>query len=134
MYRTKILVGKCWEVVKATFGRTRYGEKNGQAGRSFDLVQRMFGLCETENGTEIDELLQVGASGHKRARQDVKTNSGSGRWQRKKRPLTEFEMGGFMAQEGLERKMLQDIGALPKEEGDVIRDNRAIHEENFQSS
>ena len=57
---------------KATFGRTRYGNKNGQAGSSFDLVQKMFGLRETENGTEIDELLQAGASGHKRAQQNVK--------------------------------------------------------------
>ena len=31
--------------------------------------------------TEIDELLQAGAGGHKRARQDVKTDSGSGGWQ-----------------------------------------------------
>ena len=36
----------------------------------------MLGLCETENGTKIDELLQAGASRHKRVRQDVKTNSG----------------------------------------------------------
>ena len=37
--------------------------------------------CETENGTEIDELLQAGASGHKRVWQDVKTNSDSRRRQ-----------------------------------------------------
>ena len=27
-------------------------------------MQKIFGLCETENGTQIDELLQTGASGH----------------------------------------------------------------------
>ena len=32
-----------------------------------DMVQKMLGLCEAENGTKIDELLQAGASGHKRA-------------------------------------------------------------------
>ena len=32
------------------------------------------------------------------------------------------------------RKMLQDRGALPKEEGDVIIEYEAIHEENFLSS
>lgn len=30
--------------------------------------------------------------------------------------------------------MLQDRGALPKEEGDVIREYKAIHEENFLDS
>ena len=32
------------------------------------------------------------------------------------------------------RKMLQDRGALSKEEGDVIREYKAMHEENFLSS
>ena len=44
-------------------------------------MQEMLGLCETEDGTQIDELLQAGASGHKRARQDIKTNSDSRRRQ-----------------------------------------------------
>ena len=30
--------------------------------------------------------------------------------------------------------MLQDRGALPKKEGDVVREYRALHEENFMSS
>ena len=30
--------------------------------------------------------------------------------------------------------MLQDRGALPKEEGDVIGEYKAMHEENFLSS
>ena len=41
-----------------------------------------------------------------------------------RRPSNEFEMGGFMAQKGpwnLVREMLQDRGALPKEEGDIVR-------------
>ena len=53
---------------KAAFGRSRFGNKSGQARRSFGLVMKMFGLCETENGAKIDELLQAGASGHKRVR------------------------------------------------------------------
>ena len=40
-------------------------------------MHKMFGLCETEHGTKIDELLQAGASRHERVRQDEKTNSGS---------------------------------------------------------
>ena len=40
------------------------------------MVQEVLGLCEAKNGTEIDELLQAGASRHKRTRQDVKTNTG----------------------------------------------------------
>ena len=39
------------------------------------MVQEMLGLCEAENGTTIDELLQAGASGHKRIRQDVRSES-----------------------------------------------------------
>ena len=41
----------------------------------------MLGLCEAKDGTEIDELLQAGASRHKRARQNVETNSDSRRRQ-----------------------------------------------------
>ena len=40
-------------------------------GEVLDLVQKMFGLCETENGTHIDELPQAGATGHKRAWENV---------------------------------------------------------------
>ena len=57
------------------------GKKNGNTGRSVDLVQKMLGLCETEDGTKIDELLRAGASWHKRARQNVKTTSDSRRRQ-----------------------------------------------------
>ena len=43
-----------------------------------------------------------------------------------------------MAQKGLwnlaRDKMLQDRGELPKEESDVIREYKAMHEENFQNS
>ena len=45
---------------QAAYGRTRYGKKNGQAGRSIDLVQKMLGLCATKNGTKTDEPLQAG--------------------------------------------------------------------------
>ena len=36
--------------------------------------------------------------------------------------------------ESCKRKRLQDRGALPREEGDVIREYNAMHEENFLSS
>ena len=42
-----------------------------------------------------------------------------------------------MAQKGLwnlfREKMLQDRGALPKEDGDIVREYKAMHEENFLS-
>ena len=51
-----------------------------------------------------------------------------------RRLLNDFEMGGFMAQkrsvESRERNVLQDRGALPKEEGDVSGEIMAMHEEN----
>ena len=82
-------------------------------------MQNMLGLCEAENGTNIDELLKAGACRHTRARQDVETNSGPRRrhvpakkarnWENEgqkrriirkehRRLSNEFEMGGFMAQ------------------------------------
>ena len=55
-----------------------------------------------------------------------------------KRQFKKFEMGGFMAQKGLwnlaREKMLLDRGALSKEEGDVVREYKAMHEEHFLSS
>ena len=46
-------------------------------------------------------------------------------------------MGGFMAQKGLwnlaREKMLQDRGAL-LEEGDIVREYKAMHEENYLGS
>ena len=54
------------------------------------------------------------------------------------RLLIKFEMAVFVAQKGLwnlvGEKVLQDRGALPKEEGDVIREYKAMHEEKFLSS
>ena len=54
------------------------------------------------------------------------------------RLLNKFEMEGFMAQKKLRNlaisEALQDRGALPKEEGDTIRECKAMHEENFLSS
>ena len=50
---------KDWKMEKATLGRPRFGQKNGQAGRSFDVAQKVFGICEAKNGTKTNELLQT---------------------------------------------------------------------------
>ena len=50
MHRAEVIVRKLGKMEKATLGRPRFGKKNGQAGRSSDLVQKMLGLCEAENG------------------------------------------------------------------------------------
>ena len=119
------------------------------------------GLCETELGTNIDELLQAGTNRHKRVRQDVKKKrvqvlqnnripanearnwkiQGQKRritWKEYKRLLNSFELGGFMAQKHLRNvareNMLQDRGALPKEEGDIVREYKAMHEDNLLST
>ena len=73
------------------------------AGRSFNLDAENVRVCPTENGTEMDDLLQAGAR-HKRAR-----HKGIGRLKDKKRTTRkeyrrlwkEFETGGFMAQKDL---------------------------------
>ena len=50
----------------------------------------------------------------------------------------EFEVGGFMTEKRLwniaKKRMLEDRGALPKEDGNLLREYRAVHEENFLSS
>ena len=55
-----------------------------------------------------------------------------------RRLSNEFELEGLMARKGLwnlaSEKRLLDRGALPREEGDVIREYNAMHEQNFSSS
>ena len=50
------------------------------------------------------------------------------------RLLNKFEMGGFMARKAVwnlaRENMLQDGGALPEEERDVIGEYTAMHKEN----
>ena len=52
--------------------------------------------------------------------------------------VEKFEMEGFMAQKGVwnldREKVLRERGELPKEEGDAVREYKAMHEENFMSS
>ena len=54
------------------------------------------------------------------------------------RLLNKFEMEGFLAQKGLwnlaREKIPRKRGALPKEEGDAVREYKAMHEENVLSS
>ena len=52
---------KYWENGEvAICGRSRLGQKSGQVGRSFDMVQKVFGICEeAKNGTKTNELLQT---------------------------------------------------------------------------
>ena len=55
-----------------------------------------------------------------------------------RRLLNEFEVGGFMAQKGLwkfrQRENAAGQRCLSQEEGDVGREYKATHEENFLSS
>ena len=54
-----------------------------------------------------------------------------------KRLREEFEVGGF-AKWGCgtlsKKRMLEDRGAVPKEDGNFLRECQAMHEENFLSS
>ena len=58
-------------------------------GRSSDLVQKVFGICEEKNGTNIDELLQARAVWHERIWQKSRNKGIRGF-------LKKFEMEGFM--------------------------------------
>ena len=54
------------------------------------------------------------------------------------RLVNKFEMEGFMARKGLwnlaKENTLKERRDLPKEEGDSVREYKAMHEENFLSS
>ena len=108
-------------------------------------------------GTQIDELLeQVGTEEHGKMLKGIQILE-VGRVRAKeaqnwmiegqKRRITrkehrrlrnEFEMGGFMTQKGqwnlARRKMPQDRGAVLEEEGDIVREYKAIHEETILRS
>ena len=55
-----------------------------------------------------------------------------------KRLREESEVGGFMLQKALwniaKKKKLEGRGALPREDGDLLCEYQAMHEENFPSS
>ena len=73
MHRAEVLLRKVGKMVKATDLVRRVDRQGGH----IDWVQKVLGPREAENGTIIDELLQAGASGHKRAWTNVETNSAS---------------------------------------------------------
>ena len=97
--------------------------------------------------SKTDELLQAGEKNEFRFSKTAGPCQGSKKLEEKKgqkRRITRkecrrlwnvFETGGFIPQEGLwnvaREKMLQDRGALPSEEGDIVREYKAMHEENF---
>ena len=66
-------------------------------------MQKILGLCEANNGTEVDELLQAVASRHKRVRQDVETNSSSLKMARSL-PRRQ-ETGGLSGKKIIEKKV-----------------------------
>ena len=44
------------------------------------MVQNVFGICEAQNGTEANKLLQAGTDGHPRTWKSVEENSSPGEW------------------------------------------------------
>ena len=109
-------------------------------------MQKMFGLCKVQVGTEEHgkmlkriQFLEDGRVRAKEARNwEIEGQKRRITWKECRTLFNEFVMGAFMAQKGLwnldRDKMLQDRGTLPMEEGDVIREYKAMPEENFLSS
>ena len=150
MYRTQVLVEKMENGESVTLEVMIW---SGQMGRSPDMVQKVFGICDAKNGIETNELLQTRTDGHKGIWQNVEENSNSRRrqspiqagkkWriegQHKKitrkeyqRLVNKFEMEGFMGQMGLWNVAKEKVHS--KEEGDAVREYKAMHGENFSSS
>ena len=106
-------------------------------------MQKVFGICEAKNRTEIDILLEARASGHKRVWQNVKADPGLGRVPAQKarnckiegrkrritrkecqRLLNKLEMEGFMAQKKIvESRSHSTIAAAtrPSDSGSLRR-------------
>ena len=78
---------------------------------------------------------QVSTKEHVKMLKQIQIYEG-GRFLPKRQQIGKVE--GFMAQKGLwnlaRNKALQEKGALPREEGDTIREYTAMHEEKFLSS
>ena len=74
---------------------------------------------------KLVEILEDGRVPAKEAK-DWKIEGKQRRITRRSEKRKEFELKGLMAQKGL-----WNLGAMPKEEGDVIREYNAMHEENF---
>ena len=55
-----------------------------------------------------------------------------------RKDMQKFDVGGFMAETRLwdiaKKRMLEDRGALPREDGDLLWEYQEMHEENFLSS
>ena len=105
----------------------------------------MLGLCEAncrleqvstkEHGKMLNEFRFSKTAGFLRRGQNIGKLKGKKRRITRKeyqRLLNVFEMEGFMAQKELwnlaRDKASQDRGALPREEGDPIREFQAMHE------
>ena len=100
----------------------------------------MLGLCEAENGTEIDVLLQAEASMARGWNELLpkRPNIGRLKGKRGESPGRQIRVGRIDGTKKgcgvLREKELQERGAMPEEEGDVIREYNAMHEENFLSN
>ena len=146
--RSQTQVGKMGQV---TIGRARHGEKSGPKWRGTTLVQKVFGLCASKTGTKIDESLQPEKMDTKQCQKIISESKSSkrrenGKLKGKKRRVTSkerkrlregLEVGGFLVQKdhgtSPKKRMLEDGGALPKEDGDLLRENQAMHEETLSA-
>ena len=103
----------------------RRADQNGEA---LDLVQTMFGPCKVPLGAKADEPKGWKVEEEKRTvtRKECK------------RLREEFEAGGFMAQKVCgtlpKRRCWRTEEPCPKEDGELIGEYKAMHEENFLSS
>ena len=80
MHRTKIIIKNVVKWRRSHLGGHDLVRRMERQGGGPDMVQKVFGICEAKNATEIDELLQTGTHGHPSAWQNVEEDSGPGRW------------------------------------------------------
>ena len=107
---------------------------------------KLMNCCRLEqmDTKELGKIVKENKFSRKKESQPKKQRIGESREKRKitrkeyERLLNNFEMEGLMAQNGLrnlaKEKIKKEGRELPNEEEDVVREHKAVHEEDFWSS
>ena len=74
VYWIYILFKNFRKMTMTSSGRSWRDQKNGQTGRRFHMMQKVFGKCEAKNGIKVSELLEIGTDGHQRIWQNDENN------------------------------------------------------------
>ena len=158
MHRTKILVKKFGKLRRRHLGGHDLVRRMDRQGEVLTWCRKCSGFAWQRMGPKLMNRFKTEQMGTKEHGKMLKRIQGvedgtilakeATHWKKEgqkriitrkgyQRLLNMCEMEGFMAEKGLwnlaREKVLRERGALRKEEGDVIREYKAMHEETFLS-